>query len=76
VGWILAVNGQAGEGERYVRNALDLVPDFPAFQYHLAYILNQTGNKEEARKLLKQALSASSNFEERKDAEKLMAELG
>jgi Flp pilus assembly protein TadD len=76
VGWILAVNGQAAEGERYVRNALDLVPDFPAFQYHLAFILKQAGKKDEARQVLKQALSTDQAFDERKDAEKLMAELG
>ncbi|MBW8889558.1 MAG: tetratricopeptide repeat protein [Fibrobacteres bacterium] len=76
VGWILAVNGQAAEGEPYLRNAIDLVPDFPAFQYHLAFILARTGKKDEARDLLKQALSATAAFEERKDAEKLMSELG
>lgn len=76
VGWILAVNGQAAEGERYLRSALDLVPDFPAFQYHLAFILAKTGKKDEARALLRQALSATQAFEERKDAEKLMSELG
>lgn len=76
VGWILAVNGQAVEGERYVRNALDLVPDFPAFQYHLAYILNKTGQRAEARKRLEEALGSKQPFEERKEAERLLAELG
>jgi len=76
IGWILAVNGKAGEGERYVRNALDVVPDFPAFQYHLAFILKQNGNKEEARKVLQEALATKRPFEERKEAEKLLAELG
>ena len=76
IGWILAVNGKPGEGERYVRNALDLVPDFPAFQYHLAYILAKSGKTEEARKVLEQALSNRQVFEERKEAEKLLAELG
>jgi len=76
IGWILAVNGEAAESERYLRNAIDLVPDFPVFQYHLAVILAKTGKKAEARALLQQALSATQAFEERKDAEKLMSELG
>lgn len=76
IGWILAMNGKAPEGERYVRNALDLVPDFPAFRYHLAFILAKTGKKDEARQALREALGSKRPFEERKDAEKLLAELG
>ena len=76
IGWILARNGQAAEGEGYVRHALDLVPDLPAFQYHLAFILKADGKREEARKLLEQALASTRPFEVRKEAEKLLAELG
>jgi Flp pilus assembly protein TadD len=76
IGWILAVNGDVAEGERYVRNALQLVPDFPSFQYHLAYILKRTGKTDEARKLLEQALAGKQPFEERPEAEKLLAEQG
>ncbi|MDQ3001647.1 MAG: tetratricopeptide repeat protein [Fibrobacterota bacterium] len=76
IGWILAVNGKGEEGEKHIRNALDLVPDFPAFQYHLAYILAKAGKKDEARKHLDSALGTKLPFDERKDAEKLLAELG
>lgn len=76
IGWILAVNGDVANGERYVRNALQLVPDFPSFQYHLAFILKRNGKPEEARKLLEQALAAKQPFDERKEAEKLLSELG
>ncbi|HKP97253.1 MAG TPA: tetratricopeptide repeat protein [Fibrobacteria bacterium] len=76
IGWILAMNGKYDEGRTYIRNALDLVPDFPAFQYHWAYILAHEGNKEEARKYLDSALGTKLPFEERKEAEKLLAGLG
>jgi tetratricopeptide (TPR) repeat protein len=76
IGWILAVNGDLSEGERYVRNALQMVPDFPTFQYHLAFILKKTGKTDQARKFLEQALAGKQAFEERKEAEKLLAELG
>jgi tetratricopeptide (TPR) repeat protein len=76
IGWILANNGKAQEAEPYVRNAIDLVPDHPTFLFHLAFILNQNGHKEEARKNLDAALGSKVPFEERKDAEKLLAQLG
>lgn len=76
IGWILAMNGKADEGSRYIRNALDLVPDYPAFLYHMAVVLKNEGKKDEARKHLESALSAKQPFEERALAEKLLAELG
>ncbi len=76
IGWILAVNGKSAEGEHYVRSALDLVPDFPVFQYHMAFILKNGGKKDEARKYLESALASKAQFDERKEAEKLLAELG
>jgi predicted Zn-dependent protease len=76
IAWILAMNGKAGEAERFARNALDLVPDFPAFQYHLAYILKLNGKQDEARKILRELLATRQPFEERKEAEKLLSELG
>ncbi len=76
IGWILAVNGKYPEAEKHIRNALDLVPDYPAFQYHLAYILNALGKKAEARKFLDSALASKRPFEERQEAEKLLAQLG
>lgn len=76
IGWILAVNGKDEEGGRYIRNALDLVPDYPPFLYHMAVVLKKAGKKDEARKHLESALEAKIPFEEKADAEKLLAELG
>ncbi|MDB5047968.1 MAG: system TPR-repeat lipoprotein [Fibrobacteres bacterium] len=74
IGWILAMNGKAEEGEKQIRSALDMVPDYPAFQYHMAYILIKGGKNEEGRKYLESALASKAPFEERKDAEKLLAQ--
>jgi cellulose synthase operon protein C len=76
VGWILASNGKATEGERYIRNALNLVPDYPPFLYHMSFILKETGKKDEARKMLQDALKSKLMFDERESAEKLLGELG
>jgi tetratricopeptide (TPR) repeat protein len=76
IGWILAVNGKAAEAEGYVLHALDLAPDSAPFQYHLAFILKSMGKKDEARKVLEQALAGKQPFDERKEAEKLLSELG
>jgi tetratricopeptide (TPR) repeat protein len=76
MGWILAVNGKYEEGGKLIRNALDLVPDYPAFQYHLGYVLTHTGKKDEARKYLEMALGSKLPFDERKEAEKLLGQPG
>ena len=76
IGWILARNGMAADGEKHIRNALDLMPDQPTFLYHLGDVLMRAGRKEEARKCLRSALSAAVEFEEKPEAEKLLAQLG
>ncbi len=76
VGWILALNGKYPEGEKNIRKALASVPDYPSFLYHLGYIMNKTGNKQDARKYLEESLASKIPFEERKDAEKLRGEMG
>ncbi len=76
VGWILALNGKFADGEKNIHIALDLVPDFPSYQYHMAYILTKTGNKPEARKYLEAALASKLSFEERKAAADLLAQQG
>ncbi len=76
VGWILAVNGKDQEGEAFIHNALNMVPDHPIFLYHMGYIMNKAGKKDLARKYLDQALSSKFQFDGRKDAEKLRGEMG
>jgi tetratricopeptide (TPR) repeat protein len=76
IGWILAKNGKNEEALQNFRTAVNLVPDHPTFNYHLAYVLIQLGKKDEAKKCLATALASKVPFEERKDAEKLQAQQG
>lgn len=50
-------------------------PDNPTYNYHLALAQHQSGNKEEARRLLQKALSSKSNFEGAEEAKKLLDSL-
>ncbi len=76
IGWILAKNSKNEEAVKYFHTALNLVPDHPGFNYHMAFLMNQMGKKTEAKKYLNVALASKLYFSERKDAEKLQAELG
>jgi tetratricopeptide (TPR) repeat protein len=76
IGWILAKNGKQDEALGYFHTAINLVPDHPGFNYHIAFLLSEMGKKDEAKKFLEKALSSKIIFGERKDAEKLMATLG
>ncbi len=73
MGWVLAKNGKAAEGEPYIRQALDLVPDFPSYLFHMGWSLAQTGRKEEARRFVEAALRSKLPFDERKEAESMLA---
>jgi tetratricopeptide (TPR) repeat protein len=55
--------------------ALDKNPDDPAFNYHMAMALTKEGKKKEAALYLKTALKTKS-FNERKDAENLLKQIG
>jgi tetratricopeptide (TPR) repeat protein len=76
IGWVLARNGQGAEAERYFQTALNMIPDHPSFQYHYSFVLSQLGKKEESRKYLQASLASKLPFDERKDAEKLLAQGG
>ncbi len=76
IGWILAQNGKHEEAYRYFHTALSLVPDHPGFNYHMAFLLNQMGKKEDAKKYLQLSLDSKLIFDERKDAEILRSQLG
>lgn len=76
IGWILARNGKPGEAVKLFESALDLVPDYPSFHYHLGWTLSRMGNKAEAKKHLESALSSKAVFVDRENAQKLLAEQG
>lgn len=74
VGWILVLNGDAS-GEAHLRTAVTLVPDNPTFNYHLGWSLAQGGKKEEAKARLQAAVSSKFPFNDRAEAEKVLAGL-
>jgi cellulose synthase operon protein C len=73
IGWVLFKNGQGQDAEGYFLTALNLVPDHPSFQFHYAKVLEQLGKRAESRKYLEAALASKLPFEERKEAESLLA---
>jgi putative PEP-CTERM system TPR-repeat lipoprotein len=75
LGWLLAQKDDVAGGVRLLRRAHDLSPQDLDTQYHLAYALNQTGNKDAAATLLKSALSSGADFESKGDAQALLGRL-
>ncbi len=76
IGWILAKNGKNDEAMPYLHTALNIVPDHPGFEFHMAWLLSRMGKKEEAKKYLQSALASKLAFDDRKEAEKLLADQG
>ncbi len=70
-GWILAKNGKLDSARHHIQYALNIVPDHPAFLYHMGWIESQAGNEAKAQKNLKAALDSKLKFEERAEADSL-----
>ena len=76
-GWILVQAGDVRKGIEILRQAAEKSPKNIEVHYHLAYALNADGQKDEARRLLKQALAAgAADDPARRQAQALLAELG
>jgi Tfp pilus assembly protein PilF len=75
MGWVLVRNGKVTEGAGYIKGALNLVPDFPAYMYHMGWILAKQGDKQGARRLVQGALDSKLPFDDRKSAQDLIARL-
>ncbi len=75
MGWILAINGKLKEAKPYFILALNLVPDSPTLLYHMANVEKQLGETDSAKRHLQKALDSKRNFEERKLAETMLAEM-
>jgi putative PEP-CTERM system TPR-repeat lipoprotein len=72
LGWILVKQGDAATGLPLLRQAASQLGNNLDVQYHLAAALNDTGRRDEARKLLTAMLETKANFEEKSAAEKLL----
>lgn len=74
LGWILTTEGDPTTGAILLRQATSGSDD-PRIQYHFAVALKDTGQKDEAVKVLHQVVAAQGKFEEKAAAEKLLTEM-
>jgi putative PEP-CTERM system TPR-repeat lipoprotein len=75
LGWILVSQGNGATGLTLLRQAAVLQPDEPSVQYHLATALNATGQHEQAIAVLRPIVLGPTNFDEKQEAARLLAEL-
>jgi Flp pilus assembly protein TadD len=74
-GWLLVRAGRLSEALPLLQAAAAGLPDSPEVRYHLAAALAQAGQKDEARVLLTDTLLDPQPFDERAEAERLLASL-
>lgn len=75
LGWIWHKNHDTQKALSLLGKAASLLPDNPDVLYHFAVVLNQQGQKPEARQYLQKALEISKDFSEAEQAEKLLQNL-
>lgn len=75
LGWILTQQNKPQLGLLLLRQASMRLPRDPSVYYHLAVALNDSGNSQEAARVLKGVLSSSTAFGERDAAEALQRKL-
>jgi Flp pilus assembly protein TadD len=75
LGWILVQQGQAAAAVGLLQEASAAATANLEIRYHLAVALSQTGRQEEALKILTELIKASGSFDDKPEAEKLLAEL-
>lgn len=76
LGWIMTNAGNAATGVALLRQANAEASTDPRVQYHYAVALKQTGQKDEAVKLLNAVVAVKGDFQEKTDAQKLLDEMG
>lgn len=74
-GWALVRQGRVDEGLPYLRDAAERAPGADDIQYHLAYALARTGERDEARDILSRLLADADEFSYREQAQGLLQEL-
>jgi putative PEP-CTERM system TPR-repeat lipoprotein len=75
LGWILVSGGDAQRGTPLLRQAAAQAGGDPRILYHYAVGLKDTGQKDEAVKLLTAVVANKGQFDEKADAQKLLDEL-
>ena len=76
LGTTLVRAGQPAEAVAPLRKAVEKAPNVRPIEFHLAEALAKQGQRDEARQVLRRALSGKEAFPERAEAEKLLRELG
>lgn len=74
LGWIMMAQGDNDDALKYLKTAGASTTD-PEVQYHLAVVLQRTGQSAGAKTLLQDILNSGAPFQSKPDAEKLLTEL-
>jgi len=75
LGWLMVRKNDVANGLKMLQQASIAAPADPDVQYHLAYALDQSGNKAAATTLLKKTVAVERDFESKKDAQALLDKL-
>jgi putative PEP-CTERM system TPR-repeat lipoprotein len=74
-GWILLADGKVPEAVRMLTEATRLAPNDPDIAFHYAAALARSGSRPEAQTRIRRLLADYSDFNERKAAQELLAQL-
>jgi putative PEP-CTERM system TPR-repeat lipoprotein len=72
LGWMLVEQGNTARGLPILQKAVTLAPAVPEFRYHLAFALNKSGDKKNARLELDKLLSDNKSFPQIDEAKALL----
>jgi putative PEP-CTERM system TPR-repeat lipoprotein len=72
LGWMLVEQGNTARGLPILQKAVTLAPTVPEFRYHLAFALNKSGDKKNARLELDKLLSDNKSFPQIDEARALL----
>ncbi|MBH0200380.1 MAG: tetratricopeptide repeat protein [Nitrospira sp.] len=75
LGWVRFKMGQHEEAIRLMKHAVAKSPEMSVLNYHLGIAFLQSGKRAEARTYLSRALKSADQFEGRREAEQLLAQL-
>jgi tetratricopeptide (TPR) repeat protein len=76
LGWVLFRMGDVTQARALIEQALTGAPEADVLNYHMGAVLVKLGQKDQARDRLLKALDGDEDFAGRKEAERLMKELG
>lgn len=75
LGWIMTTTGDPKAGLAILQQVAGQRPNEPTIKYHLAYVLNAAGQKDEAIKILQPLVTGPDVFDDKDAARKLLDQL-